>query len=133
MSRHWSFVVTDRRYLHIGAALILLAGLTLAVTSGDATHFSRVGNFVIGTGVWMSMRYTLREGINRVKDSRAQSPVLPGPGPARALNSAHFNNIAFSIGDAILQVHGFALVLVGSAVGSYGDWALQAMLPTIFK
>ena len=72
----------------------------------------------------MSMRYTLREGINKHKDAAKSRPTLPGPGKAVQLNWAYFNEIAFSIGDAQLQVHGFVLVVVGSIVGSYGDLIL---------
>jgi hypothetical protein len=75
----------------------------------------------------MSLRYTLREGINRHKKS--DSPVIPG---TNHLNADHFNNIAFSIGDAHLQLYGFALVIIGSTVGSFGDLALKALFPTCF-
>jgi hypothetical protein len=52
-------------------------------------------------------------------------PTLPGPGKAVQVNWAYFNEIAFSIGDAQLQVHGFVLVVIGSVVGSYGDLILR--------
>lgn len=133
MTRHWSFVVCDPRYLYPVVAFLLGGGIGLAVWKGDPTHLSRVGNFVIGTGVWMSMRYTLREGIKRTRDANDSSPVLPGPGPAYAINAAYYNKLISAIGDAHLQIHGFGLVLAGSLVGSYGDWFLSALLPNIFK
>jgi hypothetical protein len=75
------------------------------------------------------MRYTLREGINRYKDEADSSPVLPG---TNQLNAAFFNKVAFAIGDAQLQVHGFVLVVIGSIVGSYGDVILRHILPHRF-
>lgn len=42
MKRHWSFVVTDARYLHAVAALILIVGAVLAFMKSDASHFLRV-------------------------------------------------------------------------------------------
>lgn len=85
---------------------------------------------MIGVGVWMSMRYTLREGINRVKNGAKNSPVIPG---TNQLNIAYLNEIAFSIGDAQLQVHGFILVLFGSLVSSYGDMILVCLFGGLFK
>ncbi|RAN69381.1 hypothetical protein B5P43_36360 [Bacillus sp. SRB_336] len=126
MNRHWSFVVTDKRYLYVVAAVILVAGLVAAFLYQDASLFSRAGNFIIGTGVWMGMRYTLREGINRHKDASDESPVIAG---TWQLNAAYFNRITFSIGDAQLQLHGFALVIFGSLVGSFGDLILKALFP----
>lgn len=124
MGRHWSFIVTDKRYLYPIAAGILVAGILAAFAFKDASFFSRAGNFIIGTGVWMGFRYTLREGINRHKKS--DSLVIPG---TNQLNADHFNSITFSIGDAHLQLHGFALVIIGSFVGSFGDLALKAVFP----
>ena len=126
MKRHWSFAVTDKRYLYAIAACILVVGLATAFWYRDASLFSRVGNFIIGTGVWMSMRYTLREGINKHKDASDESPVVPG---TRQLSAAYFNRIAFSIGDAQLQIHGFVLVILGSFVSSFGDLVLKALFP----
>lgn len=80
-----------------------------------------MGNFIIGIGVWMSMRFSLREGINKHKNLQDQSPTLPGNGPAKQLNATFFNNIGYSIGDAKLQLHGFYLVIYGSIIGSWGD------------
>jgi len=76
----------------------------------------------------MSMRYTLREGINRHKSGLTDHPTINGQ-----LNAAYFNEITFSIGDAQLQVHGFVLVLTGSLVGSYGDIFLTWLFPAVFK
>ena len=127
MMRHWSFIVTDKRYLYTLAIAFLLAGGVAAFRFKDPTHLSRAGNFIIGTGVWMSMRYTLREGLKRHTNLADQSPVVPG---TNALNSNFINQLVFTVGDAHLQVHGFVLVLVGSAVGSFGDllirWAFSA-------
>ncbi len=132
MKRHWSFVVTDKKYLYPFAALLLIAGLVAASLCKDPTQLNRVGNFLIGTGVWVSMRYTLREGINKHKNAADSRPVLPGPGKAVQLNIDYFNKIAFSIGDAQLQIHGFVLVILGSIVGSYGDLILISFLKGYF-
>jgi hypothetical protein len=129
MSRHWSFVITGKRYLYPLVAVLLAAGAIAAFHYRDATLFSRVGNFVIGIGVWMSMRSTLRDGIQRTKSVADSSPVIPG---TNQLNANYFNNITFALGDAFLQLHGFALVLVGSLIGSYGDLALAWLFPAAF-
>lgn len=78
----------------------------------------------------MSMRNTLREGINRTKNLADQSPFEPG---TNAVNPTFFNRITFSIGDAQLQVHGFVLVVTGSIVGSFGDLVLRSVLPGAFQ
>jgi hypothetical protein len=44
----------------------------------------------------------------------------------------YLNNIAFSIGDALLQVHGFVLILAGSIIGSFGDVFLRWLAPRCF-
>lgn len=132
MKRHWSFVVTDKKYLYPLATIILVAGFVIAVTCKEPTQFNRVGNFLVGIGVWMSMRYTLREGINKHKNAADAHPVLPGPGKAVQLNLGYFNKIAFSIGDANLQLHGFVLVIIGSIVGSYGDLIFTSILKSYF-
>jgi hypothetical protein len=62
MKRHWSFIVCDTRYLYPLAALILAGGVAASYFLKDASQLARAGNFIIGTGVWMTMRYTLREG-----------------------------------------------------------------------
>lgn len=129
MKRHWSFIICDKWVLYPVAILLLAAGGIAAFVTKDPSQFTRVGNFIIGTGVWMSMRATLREGINRHKDFSNSSPTVPG---TNRLNPAHFNQITFSIGDAFLQVHGFVLVLVGSFVGSYGDIVLKSLFPGSF-
>lgn len=126
MKRHWSFVVCDKRYLYPLAILLLTAGVAAAIISRNPVHVNRAGNFIVGVGVWMSMRYTLREGITRCKDLSRSSPTVPG---TTAANSEFFNQIAFSIGDARLQVHGFALVVAGSVVGSVGDLILRVVVP----
>ena len=130
--RHWSFVVCDKRYLYPVAALILVAGIAAAVILKDPNQINRIGSFIIGIGVWMSMRFTLREGINRHKNALDSSPVIPGPGRAKQLNANYFNNIMFSIGDAHLQLHGFSLVVAGSVLGSYGDLIIRLLLPGYF-
>lgn len=129
MKRHWSFAATDRRYLYSLALVLLLLGLVAAFKLRDPSHFARAGNFIIGTGVWMSMRYTLREGINRHKDLANSSPTFPG---TNQVNPNFFNQITFSIGDAQLQVHGFVLVIIGSLVGSFGDLILKIGFPSCF-
>jgi len=129
MSRHWSFIVCDKKYLYPVALLLLTARVAASLYFKDPIHFTRAGNFIIGTGVWMSMRSTLREGINRHKDLADSSPTVLG---TNQVNSNFFNQIAFSIGDAQLQVHGFILVIIGSIVGSLGDIILKLILPSIF-
>ena len=129
MARHWSFVVCDKKYLYPFAGVLLGAGLLAALVWKDPVQFNRVGNLIIGTGVWMSMRYTLREGINRYKDAADDSPTVPR---TNQLNAEFFNRIGFAIGDAQLQIHGFVLVIVGSVVGSYGDVILRHVFPVRF-
>ena len=123
--RHWSFIVTDYRYIYPAIFILSVIGVVGSVVFNDPTIFSRMGNFIIGFGVWMSMRFTLREGLNRNKNALDASPTLPGPGPAFQVNSNYFNNIAFSIGDAVLQLRGFKVVVYGSVVGSWGDRLLE--------
>ncbi len=134
VKRHWSFVVCDRKYLYPVVALLLATGMTAAFMWHDPMQFNKVGNFIIGTGVWMSMRYTLREGLERYKnlsDSLPTVPIADHPGVSQ-VNAAFFNRAAFAIGDAQLQVHGFVLVMLGSVVGSYGDALLRYLLPGRF-
>ena len=126
--RHWSFVVTDKKYLYPVVVILSIAGLAAALHWEEPTYFSRIGGFIIGVGVWMSMRYTLREGINKHKDALKSSPTLPGPRPARQLNLAFFNEIAFSIGDARLQLHGFFIVIYGSSLSAFGDLLIKYIL-----
>jgi len=123
--RHWSFVVTDKKYLYPFVALLTVAGVFSAILCREPTYLSRIGNFVIGIGVWMSMRYTLREGINKHKDLANSSPMIPG---TNHLNSDFFNEIAFSIGDAKLQIHGFFIVIYGSIISSFGDLAIAYVI-----
>lgn len=129
MKRHWSFAVTDKRYLYLFAFALLMVGLVAAFKFKNPAHFTRAGNFIIGTGVWMSMRYTLREGINRHKDLANSLPTFPG---TNQVNPSFFNQVAFTIGDAQLQVHGFLLVIIGSLVGSLGDLILKFGFPACF-
>ncbi len=134
MKRHWSFVVCDRKYLYPLVVLLLLAGLAAALALRDPVQLNRVGNFIIGTGVWMSMRYTLREGLERYKNVPASSPTMPvsdHPGACQP-NPDFFNQVTFALGDAQLQVHGFVLVILGSVVGSYGDIIVRYLLRTHF-
>lgn len=130
MKRHWSFIITDVRYIYPLALLLLVLGLLVAFACKDASHFNRFGNFIIGTGVWVSMRYTLREGINRHKNMANSFPTVPG---TNQLNATYFNSIAFAIGDAQLQLHGFFLVILGSIVGSFGDLFLTLTFPYYFS
>lgn len=132
MERHWSFVVCDKRYLYPLVGLILVVGVVAAFITGDRTHVSRVGNFIIGTGVWMSMRYSLREGLSRSHDANDSLPVLPGQGPVYALNPRYFAKLSAAFGDALLQVHGFVLVLAGSTLSSYGDILIGWLFPGQF-
>jgi hypothetical protein len=119
----------DPRYLYPIAGVVIAAlGALPALVSKDPVYLNRVGNLVIGIGVWMSMRYTLREGISKYKDTMDSSPVAPG---TSELNLEFFNRVAFAIGDAKLQLHGFGLVAVGSIVGSYGDLILRCLLPSL--
>ena len=129
MKRHWSFVVCDPKYLYPLVVVLLMFGVLAALAWRDPVQLNRVGNFIIGTGVWMSMRHTLREGINRYKNITDSLPVLPGTNQP---NPDFFNRAAFAIGDANLQVHGFVLVITGSIVSSYGDLILRRLLPDFF-
>ena len=106
-----------------------MSGVVAALVLKDPVHLNRVGNFIIAIGVWMSIRNTLREGINKQKDLAHSSPTVPG---TNQLNDRFFNQIAFSIGDGQLQVHGFVLVILGSMVGSYGDIIIKRILPGWF-
>jgi hypothetical protein len=130
MKRHWSFVVFQKKYLYSLALLWLTAGVVAAVVFKTPTHVNRAGNFIMGVGVWATMRYTLREGISRYKDLARSSPLVPG---TNAVNSDFFNDLTFALGDAHLQLHGFALVLAGSVVGSLGDLLLKAIAPALFR
>lgn len=135
MERHWSFVVCDPKYLFPLSLFILVVGLYLAIAKRDANYFQRFGNFIMAIGVWMSMRYVFREGINKFKDALDASPTLPGNLGDKAflLNPDYFNNITFSIGDANLSIYGFVLVVIGSIIGSFGDLILKHFFPRIFK
>lgn len=126
MQRHWSFVVTAPKYLYPIIFFILLLGFVVAILSKDYGQFNRVGNLIIGVGIWMSLRFTLREGINRTKNCLDSQPVIKVPNSRMStLNAEYFNKIAYSIGDAKLQIHGFIIVIVGSIIGSYGDLILK--------
>jgi len=124
-NKHWSFVVTDKKYLYPIVALLSVIGVVIGSKFDDPTYFSRVGNFIIGIGVWMSIRFTLREGINKNKDYSKSFPALPSNGRLPQLNAKYFNEIAFSIGDAKLQLHGFFIIIYGSTVSSFGDLILK--------
>jgi hypothetical protein len=89
--KHWSFVVCDKMYLYPVASLIFVAGIAAAIMLKDPNQINRIGSFIIGIGVWMSMRFTLREGINRHKNALDSSPIIPGRGPAQQLNARYFN------------------------------------------
>jgi hypothetical protein len=128
MQRHWSFIVTDKKYLVPVAVVVLLAGLVLSYVRHDAMHFARAGNFVVCIGAWMSMRGTLREGLKRVHDARDSSPVYPDG----RLNANWFNARIFAQGDAVLSLWGFAIVFVGSVVWAYGDLLLKWLSPASF-
>jgi hypothetical protein len=123
MKRHWSFIVCDTRILFPLSFLFLIAGFGLAFYFRDPTIFSRFGNFIIAIGVWMSMRYVFREGLNRNKDALDSSATLPNnnSGKPVQLNPTYFNKIALGIGDAKLSVQGFILVVIGSTISSFGD------------
>lgn len=123
--RPWPFVVTDPRYLYPLALVILIAGCLAAYYRCDASFVSRSGNFIIGVGVWMSLRFTLREGIKRDK---SRPPVLRSEGPLQPIDPYPINQAIFAIGDAELQIRGFALVIVGSLVGSFGDLVFSAVV-----
>lgn len=122
--RHWSFVVTDKKYIYPFVILLTLAGFLAAIVYKNPEHFSRVGNLIVAVGVWISMRYTLREGINKYKNHAKSIPVLPDG----QVNSSFFNEIAFSIGDARLQLHGLYITIYGSIVGSFGDLLIEKLI-----
>lgn len=118
MARHWSFVVCDEKYLYPLVSLLLVIGIAAAVFLKDPEQICRIGNFIMGIGIWMSMRSTFREGINRNKDYADSSSTIPG---TNQINANFFNKITFSIGDAQLQIRGFIIVIFGSIISSYGD------------
>lgn len=123
--RPWPFIATDPRYIYPLALFILVAGCVAAYYFNDPSFVSRSGNFIIGAGVWMSLRYTLREGVNRVKSR----PLVPrSSGPMKEIDSHLINQSILAIGDADLQVRGFVLVMLGSLVGSFGDLAFSALV-----
>ena len=70
----------------------------------------------------MSMRYTLREGINRHKDHSKSSPTV---GRSNQFNIEYMYEQLNLIEDARLQVHGFIIVLYGSFVSAFGDLAIK--------
>lgn len=127
--RHWSFVVCDKKYFYPLILVLMSLGLWSAFYFRDATQVSRVGNLIIGVGVWVSMRSTLREAFKIGTDLADLSPTIPG---TNQMNSTFFNNIVFSAGDKRLQIHGFILVVFGSLLGSYGDLALKLLFPKNF-
>ena len=129
MKRHWSFIVCDPRYLYPFAGALIVCGVATAFACHDAQMFNRFGNLIIGTGVWMSIRYTLREGLSRVKNYSDNFPLVPG---TTQVNMAYINKGVLAIGDAQLQVYGFVLVILGSIVGSFGDLALRALCRMYF-
>ena len=126
MVRHWSFIICDKKYLYPLATVFLTIGIILAIDLDDYQQFNRVGNFIVAIGVWISMRYTFREGIKKTKNVNDSSPIVPRTGGQ--LNAAYFNNAIFSQGDAELQLHGFFLVIIGSVIGSYGDFILKYLI-----
>ncbi|WP_285608019.1 hypothetical protein [Geothrix edaphica] len=127
--RHWSFIVCDKRYFYPFVIALFVLGLWAAFHFKDASHFARVGNFIIGGGVWISMRSTLREAYKEGTNLADLSPFIPG---TNALNSTFFNNITFAAEDKRLQIHGFVLVILGSLISSYGDLFLKALSPGSF-
>ncbi len=117
--KHWSFIATDIRILLPIVSIIILLGICDAFFHSEPSRLNRVGNFIIGIGVWMSMRGTLREGISRYHNLQDESPVLRG---TKQVNLNYFSISNFRRGDAVLQVWGFGIVVVGSILGSYGDF-----------
>lgn len=132
-SRHWSFFVTEKKIIYPLVLFISVAGTGLAVIYSDPTFFSRMGNLIIVIGLWISMRFTLREGINKYKNCLDDSPTLPGNGPLRQINAEYFNKIGFLIGDANLQLHGLYITIYGAMVGSWGDLLLKTIFSSCFK
>src|SRR5438045_223430 len=102
LMRHWSYIVCDKKYSYPFVLFVLALGLILSIIFKDYSQLNRVGTIVVAIGVWMSMRSTLREGINKNKDYSDTQPIIDGK-----MNITHFNKI----GDAQLQVHGFILVI----------------------
>lgn len=119
--KSWAFVLTDPKCVYPAVLLVLGIGLLLALHLRDASQFNRVGSFIIIAGVWMSMRYTLRVGLHR--------SLLSEPRLAVQI----FNEIRNSRTDAWLGVHGLILMVIGSMVGSYGDFVLKSLFPCTFR
>ena len=134
MERHWSFAVTDRFRMYLAVWVLLATGVLLSIGLNDPGQFQRIGNFILVLAVWMSMRSTLREGIQRHSSALGDSPTLPRrPGEKGfRVNATYFNRLAFRIGDATLQAHGLIVALIGSIVASYGDLILLGLMPGAF-
>lgn len=62
------------------------------------------------------MRGTFREGLKKSHNFNDDKPTI-----GRQLNSVYFNNRVFRRGDAVLQVYGFIIVMLGSIMSGYGD------------
>lgn len=101
----------DPKYLYPFALLLLTLGVIAALVWRDPVHLNRARHFIIGTGVWMSLRYTLREGITIHKDAADSSPVFPG---TNQVNPAYFSELAFEIGEARLPDHSCSTIAGGS-------------------
>lgn len=125
--RHWSFVVCDIKYIYPICGILFVIGLWLSVQLQDSTQLNRIGSFIVALGVWLSLRNSFREGINKNKNLQDEKPVLDGG----MLNSTYFNKIAWAIGDAKLQIHGFFIVFFGGILTSYGDKILDFIIKVI--
>lgn len=115
MKKHWSFIVCSPRILLPIVIFLTLIGVLMAYNFNDFGFFNRFGNFIVGIGVWMSLRYTLREGIRSEKNLMDSVPFIEIHEKVSVPNSNFFNEIAFSIVDAKLQIYGFVIVV-------YGNW-----------
>ncbi len=122
--RHWSFIVCDPLYLYPITSILLLVGFLFANIMNDPEQLLRIGNFIIGVGVWMSMRSTLRNGLKKETNYNDNFPVIPNKG---YLNSTWFNERTFEYGDAKLQIHGFVITIIGSIFASYGDYIFSLL------
>lgn len=124
MKRHWSFIFCGKKFGGFLIAFLLIVGIFLSFYFKEATILNRFGNFIMAIGVWISMRDTFREGLNKYKDLNDEKPVFPNG----LVNGIYFNNLTFRLGDARLRVWGLIFVFTGSIIGSFGDLIIKPLI-----
>ena len=124
MKRHWSFIFCGKNFGIFLITAIITIGIFLSLYFKEAFILNRFGNFIMAIGVWLSMRDTFREGLNKHKDLNDEKPVFPNG----FVNGTFFNNLNFRLGDARLRVWGLVIVFIGSIVGSLGDLIIKPFI-----